>query len=54
MKKLLLYLFFICLAYLCFIVVMCKANKEVESDYKVIANDRGGITTYDTIRVTKQ
>ena len=53
MKKLLPYLVFILLAYLCFIVVMCKANNEVDSEYKVIANDRGGVTTYDTIRVTK-
>ena len=54
MKKLIPYIFFICLAYLSFIVVMCQANKEVNSDYKVIANDIGIITTYDTIRVTKQ
>ena len=54
MKKLIPYIFFICLAYLCFIVVMCQANKEVKTNYKVIANDRGIITTYDTIRVTKQ
>lgn len=55
MKKLLTYLVFILFAYLCFYIVLLRyESKKVKTNYKVIANDRGIITTYDTIKVTKQ